>query len=113
MFIKRILRKPFLPALIFATILVGLIIISMLENILIKNKNRLDDLYRSITIECNLIPQDYIGAEFSLRPGIADRIIRMKEIGEYYGELKCPYYLKNPIIYKSNNPVYNRILKRF
>lgn len=106
MFIKRICRKPLLPLLLLLVILLGVLFPAVLNKSIERSYEELDELYAGMVIQCKLIPQTYIGADFSLKPEIGDRLTQMDEVSGYYCELNCPYYFRNPGPSSGNSMAY-------
>ncbi len=106
MFIKRMCRKPLLPSLLLIIIMIGVLFPSVLSQSIDKSFAELDGLYEGMRIRCRLLPQTYIGADFSLDPGIGNQIAGMDEVSEYYCELNCPYYFRDPGPSSGNSMAY-------
>lgn len=96
MFIKRMSRKPLLPLLLLTVILVGMIFPAAMSQVIDKSYTELEELYESMTIQCQLLPQTHIGADFSLEPSLGNQIVQVDEVSAYYCELSCPYYFRDP-----------------
>ena len=106
MFMKRMCRKPLLPLLLLLVILLGVLFPTVLNQSIEKSYTELDELYAGIVIQCKLIPQTYIGADFALAPEIGDQLSRMDEVFGYYCELNCPYYFRDPGPSSGNSMAY-------
>lgn len=106
MFIKRMCRKPLLPLLLLLVILLGVLFPAVWKQSIERNYKELDELYTGMVIRCKLIPQTYIGADFSLEPEIGDQFIQMDEVSGYYCELNCPYYFRDPGPSSGNSMAY-------
>lgn len=96
MLLKKVLRKPLLPILILLSVLIGVVLPAQFDTVIQHGQKELEKLYRNITIECSLLPQTYIGADFSLDARIGSKILAMPEVSDYYCELNCPYYFRDP-----------------
>lgn len=106
MFFLRMYRKPLLPLLLFFSILTGIVFPSVLHQSIQKNYSELDNLYESMTIHCKLLPQAHLGDGFLLAPEIANRICELDSVSEYYYELNCPYYFRDPGPSSGNSTAY-------
>lgn len=106
MFIKRMCRKPLLPLLLLLVILLGVLFPAVLNQSIERSYKELDELYTGMVIQCKLIPQTYIGADFALEPEIGDQLTEMDEVSGYYCELNCPYYFRDPGPSSGNSMAY-------
>lgn len=96
MFIKRICRKPMLYILLLASIFAGNTFQAVTKDSMRSNLVLLDAVYEGITIKCGLLPQTHTGAELLLDANIGRSIMELDEVREYYCEMNCPYYFRDP-----------------
>lgn len=106
MFFKQLARKPLLPLLLAVLCLLGTLFPAFLVGTINQSLAEVDDLYRGMTIQCQLLPQATLGTAFSLGIGTAGRILDCEAVQDYYGEMYCPYYFRDPGPSSSNSMAY-------
>lgn len=111
MFFTQLVRKPLLPLLLAVLCLLGTVFPAFLAGTIHQSLAEVDDLYRGMTIQCQLLPQATLGVQFSLGTGTAGRILDCEAVQDHYGEMYCPYYFRDPgpsstnsLAYGTNDP---------
>ena len=95
MTIREIIRNRLPAVLLSISVILGFAVPSFFNTYMDKEKGALDDLYRSIDIRCNLIPQEAAGKQFSLDVVKGLRIRDLEGVGSFYCEIRAPIRVLN------------------
>lgn len=94
LYFKRTLRKP-LPALLFlALTLVGTLFLTVNDRAIRLNMQSIDELYDRISIPCEVLPSSRADGSLAYSPFFAADIIGLKEVADWYGTMKGPFFFE-------------------